>query len=58
MHQSRRHSLLSENQIETIYIDPGSRWQNGYTESFHSRFRDECLGREMFPNFTGSTYRY
>ena len=41
---------LSENQIETIYIDPESRWQNGYTESFHSRFRDECLGREMFLN--------
>ena len=41
---------LSENQIKTIYIDPGSPWQNGYIESFHSRFRDECLGREMFLN--------
>ena len=27
---------LSENQIKTIYIDPGSPWQNGYIESFHS----------------------
>ena len=35
---------LSENQIKTIYIDSGSPWQNGYIESFHSRFRDECLG--------------
>jgi len=41
---------LSKNQIKTIYIDPGSPWQNGYIESFHSRFRDECLGREMLLN--------
>ena len=39
---------LRKNQIKTIYIDSGSPWQNGYIESFHSRFRDECLGREMF----------
>ena len=26
-----------ENQIKAIYIDPGSPWQNGYIESFHSR---------------------
>ena len=37
---------LRENQIKTLYIDPGSPWQNGYIESFHSRFRDECLNRE------------
>ncbi|MBT7584108.1 MAG: transposase, partial [Gemmatimonadetes bacterium] len=28
------------NQIKALYIDPGSPWQNGYIESFHSRFRD------------------
>ena len=33
--------------FKTIYIDPGSPWQNGYIESFHSRFRDECLDREI-----------
>jgi transposase InsO family protein len=33
--------------VDTIYIDPGSPWQNGYIESFHSRFRDECLNREV-----------
>ncbi len=37
---------LRDNQIKTLYIDPGSPWQNGYIESFHSRFRDECLNRE------------
>ena len=32
---------LKDNGIKTIYIDPGSPWQNGYIESFHSRFRDD-----------------
>ena len=41
---------LRENQIKAIYIDPGSPWQNGYIESFHSRFRDECLNREWLLN--------
>ncbi len=34
--------------IETLYIEPGSPWQNGYAESFHSRFRDEFLAVEEF----------
>jgi len=34
--------------IKTIYIEPGSPWQNGYVESFHGRFRDECLNQEQF----------
>ena len=41
---------LRDNQIKAIYIDPGSPWQNGYIESFHSRFRDECLSRERLLN--------
>ena len=41
---------LVNNQIKAIYIDPGSPWQNGYIESFHSRFRDECLSRERLLN--------
>ena len=41
---------LSENQIKTRYIDPDSPWQNGNIESFHSRFRDECLNREWLLN--------
>jgi putative transposase len=34
--------------ITTAYIDPGKPWQNGVGESFHSRFRDECLNQEAF----------
>ena len=41
---------LRENQIKSLYIDPGSPWQNGYIESLHSRFRDECLNREWLLN--------
>ena len=41
---------LRDHHIKTIYIDPGSPWQNGYIESFHSRFLDECLNREWLLN--------
>ena len=43
---------LSENRIKTIYIEPGSPWQNGYVESFHGRLRDECFNREQFWTLT------
>jgi len=44
-----RHGL-EKTRLKTLYIDPGSPWQNGYIESFHSRFRDECLNREWLLN--------
>ncbi|MHC4060458.1 MAG: IS3 family transposase, partial [Planctomycetota bacterium] len=34
--------------VETLYIAPASPWENGYIESFNSRFRDELLNRELF----------
>ena len=34
--------------VQTVYINPGSPWQNGFIESFHSRFREECLTPEIF----------
>ena len=54
---------LAENQIKTIYIEPGSPWQNGFVESFHGRFRDECLNREQLWTLTEARvvigdYRY
>ena len=39
--------FMAANGIKAIYIDPGSPWQNGYVESFNSRFRDECLNGEQ-----------
>ncbi len=34
--------------VETLYIEPGAPWQNGYAESFNSRFRDEFLEMNYF----------
>jgi putative transposase len=34
--------------VETLYVAPGSPWENGYVESFNSRLRDELLNRELF----------
>ena len=39
---------LENQKIKTLYIDPGSPWQNGHAESFNSRLRDECLNQEWF----------
>lgn len=34
--------------VNTLYIEPGSPWENGYCESFNSKLRDELLNREIF----------
>ena len=39
---------LRKSGVETLYIAPGSPWENGYIESFNSRLRDELLNRELF----------
>jgi len=39
---------LKERNVKTIYITPGSPWENAYIESFHDKLRDECLNRETF----------
>lgn len=41
-------SWLSGAGVETLYIEPGAPWENGYAESFHSKLRDELLEREEF----------
>jgi transposase InsO family protein len=43
---------LKENGVRTLDIEPGSPWQNGFVESFHGRFRDECLNREQLHTLT------
>ena len=35
---------------QTLFINPGSPWENGYIESFFDKLRDECLNREVFRN--------
>ncbi len=34
--------------VQTLYIEPGSPWENGYIESFNGRLRDELLNGEVF----------
>lgn len=33
---------------KTLYIEPGSPWENGYCESFNGKLRNECLNQEIF----------
>lgn len=42
---------LEANECSTIFISPGSPWENGYIESFIDKFRDECLNCEVFQNW-------
>jgi transposase InsO family protein len=39
---------LERASVKTLFIAKGSPWENGYVESFNSRFRDELLDRELF----------
>jgi putative transposase len=34
--------------VKTLFIEPGSPWENGYVESFNGKLRDELLAREQF----------
>ena len=34
--------------VKTLSIEPGSPWENGYTESFNGKLRDELLARGVF----------
>lgn len=39
---------LHELGTKTLFIEPGSPWENGYIESFNGKLRDELLSREIF----------
>ena len=34
--------------VKTLFIEPGSPWENGYVESFNGKLRDELLNGEIF----------
>ena len=44
----RVRSWLGRIGVKTLYIEPGSPWENGYCESFNSKLRDEMLASEQF----------
>jgi len=39
---------LKRVEVKTLFIEPGSPWENGYIESFNGKLRDELLNREIF----------
>ena len=38
--------------VTTLFIEPGSPWENGQIESFNGKLRDELLSREVFTTLT------
>lgn len=46
---------LRRSSVGPLYIEPGSPWENGYAESFHSKVRDEFLGCEVFESLRAAT---
>ncbi len=47
---------LEKQNVGTLFIEPGSPWENGYVESFNGKLRDECLNGELFLNLTEARY--
>ena len=46
----------AELKVETLYVEPGAPWQNGYAESFNARVRDELLDAELFATLAEAEY--
>ena len=44
--------------VRTLYIEPGSPWENGYNESFNGKLRDELLNGEIFFYSAGARNRH
>ena len=41
-------SWLKDLEVTTLFIEPGSPWENGYIESFNGKLREELFNREIF----------
>jgi len=39
---------LGDLSVKTLFIEPGSPWENGYVESFNGKLRDELVNVEIF----------
>jgi transposase InsO family protein len=46
--QATERRWLARLRVQTLYIAPGSPWENGYNESFNGKLRDEFLNGEIF----------
>ena len=47
---------LAASGVGTLFIEPGSPWENGYIESFNGKLRDECLNGELFLSLSEARY--
>jgi len=47
---------LSRVGVKTLFIEPGSPWENGYNESFNGKLRDELLNGEIFMTVKEAQY--
>jgi transposase InsO family protein len=45
-------SQVGKSEVKTLFIEPGSLWENGHVESFNSELRDELLIGEIFTSVT------
>ncbi len=41
--------------VKTLYIEPGSKWENGYNASFNGKLRTELLDGEIFYTLRDAT---
>ena len=41
--------------VKTLYIEPGSPWENGCNESFNGKLKNELLNGEIFYSLKGDT---
>ena len=47
---------LKQSGVGTLFIEPGSPWENGYVESFNGKLKDECLNGELFLSLAEARY--
>ena len=47
---------LKDSNVGSLFIEPGSPWENGYIESFNGKLRDECLDGELFLSLAEAKY--
>ena len=47
---------LKELKVGTLFIEPGSPWQNGYVESFNGKMREECLNLNICGTLVEADY--
>ncbi len=47
---------LKDAKVGTLFIEPGSPWENGYIESFNGKLRDECLNGELLLSLAVARY--